>query len=78
MLSKFYRNKLIRKEGPKGQCIAIIGDRCFIYETFVDGLLGRSSRYTINNLKALLDALVDVSKQEISDGCHPFCLEKIN
>lgn len=78
MFSKFYRNKLIKKEyhpaSKKDDLVVIIGDKCYIYEPFLNSLWAKSSKYSISNFKCLIMALIDVNKQEINEGSHPFCL----
>lgn len=79
MLSKFYRSKLIKKDAPsRNSTMVIAGEKCYIYESYIDGLFAKSGKYSLPNLGRLVSALIEVSKQEIAEGCHPFCLEKIN
>lgn len=47
-----------------------------LYEPFMNQLWVRSSKYSLENFKCLVEALIEVNKQEINENAHPFCLEK--
>ena len=51
LFSKFYRNKLIKKEyganSKKDDKMVIMGDKCYLYEPFINKLWMRSNKYSI-------------------------------
>jgi len=57
--------------------MVIIQDKCYVYDSYIESVLIKSSKFNFNNLTYLVDALVDCSKQEIIDNQFTFCLEKI-
>ncbi len=74
----FYRTKAIKKDNAnKNSIVTVINDKCFVYEGYIESVLIKSSKFNLNNLTCLIDALVDCSKQEIIDNQFTFCLEKI-
>lgn len=70
LFSKFYRNKLIKKEyganSKKDDKMVIMGDKCYLYEPFINNLWARSNKYSIENFKCLIEALIEINKQEIT------------
>jgi len=43
--------------------MVIVGDKCFLYEPFMNNLWAKSSKYSVENFKCLVEALIDVNKQ---------------
>ena len=70
MFSKFHRSKLTKKEysanSKKDEKMVIMGDKCLLYEPFINLLWARSNKYSLDNFKCLVSALIDVNKQEIN------------
>ena len=61
----------------KDEKLVIMGDKCLLYEPFMNMLWARSNKYSLENFKCLIEALIEINKQEINEGQAPFCLEKI-
>lgn len=81
LISKFYRSKSIRKDNNSNKAnlsIAIIENKCFLYEAYIEQLIAKTTKYSLNNLVGFLRALLSVSRDEVNDGGYHFCLEKIN
>ena len=57
--------------------MVVIQDKCYVYDSYIESVLIKSSKFNFSNLTYLVDALVDCSKQEIIDNQFTFCLEKI-
>lgn len=58
--------------------IVVADNRCFLYESYIDQLVGKTSKFSLPNLLGYLRALLSVSKEEVNDGGYHFSLEKIN
>lgn len=43
--------------------MVIVGDKCFLYEPFMNNLWAKSSKYSVENFTCLVEALIDVNKQ---------------
>lgn len=74
----FHRTKAIRKDNSnKSSIMVVVQDKCYLYDNYVEGLLAKSNKFNHHNLECLIDALVEVSKEEIADSQLTFCLEKL-
>jgi hypothetical protein len=79
LISKFVRSKLTRKDASKNNLAIVVADnRCFLYESYIDQLVAKTSKFSLPNLLGYLRALLSVSKDEVNDGGYHFSLEKIN
>jgi hypothetical protein len=77
LISKFYRTKAIKKDNNANKSnlsIAIIDNRCFLYEAYIEQLISKSTKYSLTNFVGFLRALLLVSRDEINDGGYHFSL----
>jgi hypothetical protein len=77
LISKFIRTKAIRKDNNANKnnlSIAIIDNRCYLYESYIDQLIAKTTKFSTNNLVGFLRALLTVSKDEVNDGGYHFSL----
>lgn len=69
LISKFVRTKAIKKDAnpnKNNKPIILIENRCYLYDSFIEHLITKTSKYSISNLIGLLRAFLSVSKDEIS------------
>jgi hypothetical protein len=81
LISKFVRSKATKKDNNASKnnlSIAIAENRCFLYESYIEQLITKTTKFSINNLVGFLKALLSVSKDEVNDGGYHFSLEKLN
>lgn len=79
LISKFVRSKLTRKDANKNNLAIVVADnRCFLFESYIDQLVNKTTKFSLPNLLGFLRALLSVSKDEVNDGGYHFSLEKIN
>ena len=43
--------------------MVILQDKCYLYDSYIEAILSKSSKFNYNNLNHLIDALVECSKQ---------------
>lgn len=71
----FHRTKAIKKDNTsKNVIMAIVQDKCYLYDTYIESILMKSNKFNYQNLTCLIDALVEISKEEIADSQVTFCL----
>ena len=69
------RSKLTRKDANKSNhSIAISDNRCYLYESYIDTLISKTTKFSLNNLIGFLRALLSVSREEVNDGGYHFSL----
>lgn len=81
LISKFVRSKATKKDPAAAKnnlSIAIVENRCYLYESFIEQLITKTTKYSLPNLVAFLRALLAVSREEVNDGGFHFSLEKLN
>lgn len=80
LISKFHRSKSLRKDHPaKGSlALAVVDNKCFLYESYVDALIARTPKFALPNLLHFLRALLAVSREETADAGSAYSLEKIS
>jgi hypothetical protein len=76
LISRFNRTKSIRKDsGNKNHsAISIIENRCFLFDSYIEHLVTKTSKLHITNLLSLLRALLAVSRDETNEAGNSFCL----
>jgi hypothetical protein len=75
LISKFVRSKLTRKDASKNHLsIAISDNRCYLYESYVEALVAKTTKFSLSNLIGFLRALLQVSREEVSEGGYHFSL----
>ena len=75
LFSNFHRVKAIKKDNTgKNNIIVVINDRCYLYDSYINGIISKSSKFNLKNLNFMIDALVESSKQEIAENHTPFSL----
>lgn len=65
LISKFHRTKAIKKDNNANKnnvSIFIIDSRCFLYESYIEQLISKTTKYSLPNLVGFLRALLSVSK----------------
>jgi hypothetical protein len=75
LISKFVRTKATKKDANKSNLtIAIVENRCYLYESYIDHLVAKTAKFTLPHLLAYLRALLAVSRDEVNDGGYHFSL----
>lgn len=55
----FYRTKAIKKDNNnKNYIMAIIQDKCYLYDNYIESVLSKSNKFNNMNLLYLIDALI--------------------
>lgn len=59
LFSMFHRNKLIKKDNSgKNHIIVIAQEKCYLYESFIQSIIAKTSRFNYRNLVNMVDALI--------------------
>ena len=77
LVSKFYRNKLIRKDNNPNKnhsAISLLENKCYLYDSYIEQLIAKSSKLQLPNLIEFLKAFLVVSRDETAEMSNPFCL----
>lgn len=48
--------------------MVLIENRCYLYDSYIEQLFAKTTKYALPNLLAFLRALVVVSREEVGDG----------
>lgn len=65
LISKFVRSKATKKDSSANKSnlsIAIADNRCYLYESYIEQLVTKTTKFSINNLVGFLRALLSVSR----------------
>lgn len=54
--------------------MVVVQDKCYLYDSYIQAILSKCSKFNYTNLNYLIDALIESSKQEIADSQVTFCL----
>jgi len=65
LISRFNRSKSIRKDqsNKNHSPITIIENRCFLFDSYIEQIMNKSTKITNSNLVYLLKALLGVSRE---------------
>jgi len=76
LISRFNRSKSIRKDqsNKNHSPITIIENRCFLFDSYIEHVVNKTTKISNSNLIHLLKALLSVSREETNEGANHFCL----